>query len=137
MATVAADEIIKLEKQYWQALVDRDFQKARDLTSDPCIVAGAQGVAKLTRKQFDQMMSAGSNWTVEKYELSDVSVVELDENVAGIGYKVRMEMTVDGKPLTMEAADTSTWLRKNGTWTCTLHTESVLGDPFGRDRKAS
>jgi hypothetical protein len=27
-------------------------------------------------------------------------------------------------------------VRRNGQWVCALHTESMLGDPFGRDRSA-
>mgnify|MGYP006273693779 CR=1 FL=1 len=45
-------------------------------------------------------------------------------------------MTVDGKPLSLDASDASTWIRRNGSWVCTLHTESLLGDPFGREDKA-
>jgi hypothetical protein len=29
----------------------------------------------------------------------------------------------------------STWVRRNGGWVCALHTESILGDPFGRDKR--
>ena len=36
------------EKQYWQAIKDRDVQAAMRLTDDPCIVTGAQGVAALS-----------------------------------------------------------------------------------------
>jgi hypothetical protein len=46
-------------------------------------------------------------------------------------------MDVEGKPLTLKAADTTTWVCKHGKWLAALHTESVLGDPFGRDRKAA
>ena len=45
------------------------------------------------------------------------------------------KLTVDGKPLTLEAADASTWVRRDGRWLCALHTESILGDSFGRDRQ--
>ena len=79
-------------------------------------------------------MLAGATWTIEDFEISDVHVQELTEDVAIIGYKVREKLTVDGKPLELEAADASTWVRKDGEWLCALHTESVLGDPFGRDR---
>ena len=67
-------------------------------------------------------------------EPHDAQVQQLSDDVAIIGYKVREKLTVDGKPLTMEAADASTWVRKNGRWVCALHTESVAGDPYGRDR---
>jgi len=46
-------------------------------------------------------------------------------------------MEVEGKPLTMKAADATTWVRQDGEWMAALHTESLLGDPFGRQRKAA
>jgi hypothetical protein len=76
-------------------------------------------------------------WTLHDYTLSDVQVRQLTDDVAVIAYKVRERMTVEGKPLTLEAADASTWIRKNGRWLCALHTESILGDAFGRDRAKS
>jgi hypothetical protein len=54
--------------------------------------------------------------------------------VALVGYKVHEDLTVDGKSVSLDAADTSTWVRRDGRWVCALHTESLLGDPFGRDR---
>ena len=36
--------------------------------------------------------------------------------------------------LTLDLADTSTWVRKNGKWACALHSEAIAGDPFGRDK---
>jgi hypothetical protein len=44
---------------------------------------------------------------------------------------------VDGKAVTLDAADASTWVRRDGRWRCALHTESIQGDPFGRDRTGS
>ena len=52
-----------------------------------------------------------------------------------MAYQVHEELTVEGKPLTLDAADASTWVRRDGTWRCALHTESIAGDPFGRDRR--
>lgn len=50
--------------------------------------------------------------------------------------KVNERLTVDGKPLKLEAADASTWVRRGERWVCALHTEAITGDPFGRDRTA-
>jgi hypothetical protein len=130
----ATDEILKLEKQYWQAIADKDFNKALELTSDPCIVIGAQGVAKLTRQQFKDMMAQGRTWTLEKFDISDVQVEQISDDVAIVGYKVHEDMTVEGRKLTLDAAESSTWIRKNGSWTCALHSEAIAGDPFGRDK---
>ena len=122
------------EKQYWQAIKDRDVQAAMRLTDDPCIVTGAQGVARITRQAFAGMLQAGG-WTLHEFTLSDVQVRVLSEDAAIVAYKVKESLTVDGKPLTLEAADSSTWVRREGQWMCALHTEALTGDPFGRDRQ--
>ena len=129
-------QLLDLEKQYWQAIKDRDVQAAMRLTDDPCIVTGAQGVARISQKQFAGMLQAGG-WTLHQFELSDVQVRVLSEDVAIVAYKVKETLTVEGKPLTIEASDSSTWVRRDGNWVCSLHTEALLGDPFGRDRRPS
>jgi hypothetical protein len=55
--------------------------------------------------------------------------------VAIIAYNVHEEVTVDAQRVSLDAADASTWIRRNGQWRCALHTESIAGDPFGRDKK--
>ena len=129
-------ELVGLEKKYWQAIIDKDFNAALALTDDPCIVTGAQGVASIGRKEFEGMMKS-EQWTLNKFELDDIQVRLLTDDTAVVAYKVKEEMTVDGKPLKLEAADSSTWIRKNGNWVCALHTEALTGDPFGRDKKAA
>lgn len=130
-----SDDILALEHRFWQSMIDKDANAGAALTADPSLVTGAQGVGRIDRKTFAKMMT-GATWTLHKYEFSDVKVEQVADDVAVIAYKVREELTVDGKPLTMEAADASTWVRKDGEWVCALHTESVLGDPYGRDRVA-
>jgi uncharacterized protein (TIGR02246 family) len=127
-------ELLEVERQYWQALKDRDVEAALELTDDPCIVAGAQGVATIGRDQFAEMM-AKDDWTLRDFRMSDeVQVRQLSDDVAVIGYQVHEDMTVEGKPLSLDAADTSIWVRRDGRWLCASHTESLIGDPFGRDR---
>jgi hypothetical protein len=45
-------------------------------------------------------------------------------------------LTVDGKPVTLDAADASIWAQRDGRWVCALHAESIAVDPFGRDKFA-
>jgi hypothetical protein len=45
-------------------------------------------------------------------------------------------VVVEGETLPVEANDSSVWVRRNGEWRCALHTESLVGDPYGRDRRA-
>jgi len=129
-------ELVSLENEYWQALKDGDATAALRLTDDPCLVTGAQGVARIDHENFAKMFKA-PNWTLEDYELKKVEVRVLSPDVAIVAYQVREEMMVDGKPLTLEAADSSTWVRRRGRWVCALHTEALSGDPFGRDREAA
>ena len=126
-------ELFALEKKYWQALKDNDVQTALSLTDDPCIVTGPQGVSSVDKKTFTQMLKS-PGYTVENFELDDnVQVRMLSDDIAILAYKVHEELTVDGEPVTIDAADTSTWVRRNGRWLCALHTESIAGDPFGRE----
>ena len=127
-------KLVDFEKQYWQAIKDRDVPAAMRLTDDPCIVTGAQGVARITRTAFAGMLQAGG-WTLHEFTLTDVQVRLLGDDVAVLAYKVKELLTVDGKSLTVEAADSSTWVRREGEWMCALHTEALLGDPFGRDKR--
>ena len=127
------EEMLNLEKLYWSAIKEKDAVVARQLSLDPCIVTGAQGVAELDHEALSKMMESAP-WSLEDFELSDVQVRLVREDVAIVAYKVKETLKVDGKPVTLEAADASTWIRSNGHWVCALHTEAITGDPFGRDR---
>ena len=136
MHTELEQELIELETQFWNSMKKKDVQAAARLAADPCIVTGAQGVAQIDKKTFVKMMETGT-WTLHDFKIEDAKVQRLSDDVAVIGYKVHENLTVDGQPVTLDAADASTWVKKNGRWVCALHTESLVGDPFGRDRSAS
>lgn len=136
MATTTIEaELLDLEKRYWQAIKDQDVEAAMRLTDDRCIVTGAQGIGLIDRDTLAAMMKTTA-YTLNRFELKDGAQVRLlRDDVAIVAYQVHEELTVDGKPLTLDAADASTWVRRNGRWLCALHTESIAGDPFGRDRQ--
>ncbi len=134
MPTNEDREILELEHAYWRAIQERDLDAALALTDETCIVIGAQGFAKIGGEQFAQMLRS-DRWALHGYEIvGEPAIRRVGDDLAFVAYKVREEMTVEGKPLVLEAADSSTWIRRDGKWRCALHTESVLGDPFGRDR---
>jgi uncharacterized protein (TIGR02246 family) len=129
-------DLLTLETKYWQALKDNDVEAALELTDDPCIVTGAQGVGRLEKHRFASMMKDAS-WSIVEFEIGgDVEIRVLGDDTAIIAYKVHEELDVDGEPVSIDAADASTWVRRDGRWLCALHTESIAGDPFGRDRTA-
>jgi len=129
-----ASEIEMLERKFWQAMLDRDVDAAAALVAETFVVTGAQGVAAMNRPTFIKLMSDGQ-WTLHAFSFEDIEVVEPRSDVAVIGYRVRETVTVDGEKLDIACADASTWVRGPDGWVCVLHTESLEGDPFGRDRR--
>lgn len=128
-------EIIKLENQYWNAIKDNDIETMMKLSDENCIITGAQGVSKIKRSDFPKMNDKDKRtYTLNEFKLKDHQITVLNEDTVVVGYKVWENLTVEGKPLEFEAADASTWVRRDGKWVCSLHTESIAGDPFGRDR---
>jgi len=130
-------ELLELEKEYWQAIKDKDADAAIRLSDDSCIVTGAQGVTRINREALARMMDAAS-YTLHDFKISeDPQVRVLSDDVAIVAYNVHEALTVEGKPVTLDAADASVWVRRNRRWVCALHTESIQGDPFGRDRPSA
>jgi len=135
-STTIEHELLELENQYWQAIKDKDVDAAIRLSDDPCIVTGAQGVARIDARTMAGMMNAAA-YTLDNFTISDdVHVRQLADDVVVLAYNVHEELTVEGKRVTLEAADASTWVRRDRRWVCALHTESLKGDPFGRDRRS-
>lgn len=133
-ARALEQELLDLERQYWRALQSRDSATLERLTDFPCIVTGPQGVANIDRPTFAKMLK-DSRYTINNFKLSDFQLRFLHDDVAVVAYKVQQDLTVDGKPVRMDAADLSTWIRRDGQWVCGAHAEGILGDSFGRDRQ--
>ena len=127
-------DLLALERRYWQAIQDRDMTALIELTDFPVIVTGAQGVGTLERATFESMLN-DPHYTIESFAIDEDAHVRLvSDDVAILAYKVHEDLTVDGRLVSLDAADASTWVRHEDGWVCALHTEAILGDPFGRDR---
>jgi hypothetical protein len=105
------------------------------LTDFPCIVTGAQGIGSLDEASYRAMLN-GSSWSIEEFSVDDDATVRmLSDDTALIAYTVHEKLTAEERPVAVDAADSSVWVRREGQWKCAMHTESLLGDPFGRDRQ--
>src|SRR5262245_31491894 len=104
-------ELMGLEQEFWQSIVDGDAQTAMRLTDDVCLLAGAQGASSYNREDFTKMME-GDRSTLRHFELKDTQVRMLDEDAAVVIYKVHEDLVVDGQEISLDAADSSTWVKR-------------------------
>jgi uncharacterized protein (TIGR02246 family) len=127
-------EIQKLEQRFWQALQDHDVDESVRLTDFPLLLTGAQGASRIEKDAFVKM-SQEHTWEIKSFDLSKMNIRIVSDDLALVAYHVHEDLTVEGgEPVEFEAADASAWVRREGEWKCAMHTESILGDPYGRDR---
>lgn len=119
------DEILALETAYWNALCRKDGAAASRLSSDSTIVSGKQGIMTITRAQM-KSLTEDSKWVLEGYTFNEVSFLSPSPDVAILAYTVTQTVTMDGKARTLQAADSSTWIRGGDGWTCCAHSEAFL-----------
>ncbi len=128
-------ELLDVERRFWNAIKAKDAKGTARMTDDGCIVVGAQGLSAIDQKTMAKLTEEGK-WELEQYTFDEknAQVRFLNDDVAIVAYKVNERVAVDGQTLPIEANDSSVWVRRNGEWLCALHTESLAGDPYGRDR---
>lgn len=137
MSTRQEQAIRDVETAFWNAMQSRDSSAAGRMTDDECIVVGAQGVSAIDSKAMAKMTAEGK-WELKYFEF-DAKTMQIrfvTDNIAIIAYTVKETLIVEDKSLGIKANDASVWVRQEGDWRCALHTESLAGDPFGRDKKA-
>jgi ketosteroid isomerase-like protein len=123
--TTHAATIEKLETRFWQSMVDKDPETAMTMIADQSLIAGPAGVMKITPKKYGEMTREG-DWTLKSFEFDDLEVVFPSDDVAVIAYKVRQKGDMKGEKMDLRCADTSTWVKQDGEWKCSAHTETIL-----------
>lgn len=124
-------DLLALEKRFWTAIKEKDAEGASSLSDDPCMVVGAQGVGEIDKAGMSKMVATAS-YELKDFSLDDVRIRQLSDTVVALAYKVREDLKVDGKDVSLQAFDLSIWMKRDGHWVCAVHTEAPAGDPFGR-----
>ncbi len=127
MANAIKDEIIALEKEYWDAMKRKDGKRTSQLSGKVSLTTGARGVTCIPKDKMGKMTQAG-DWSLDAYSFDDVEVVTPAPDVAIIAYKVTQKVKMHGKPQEFQAADISTWIRGANGWECHAHSETILSD---------
>lgn len=115
----AANEILGLERKYWQAMANNDVEAAVSLTRFPCVVTSPKGAMKVDESQYREMMAKVSARDAAAYkdvQLENPQVEVLNDDAAMISYSTRVRG--------MKMLDVSTWVREGGEWRCAFHSEN-------------
>ena len=121
----STDTIVKLEKTFWQSMVDKDADKAMTMIADECLITGPMGTMRSDPADYKRMTEQGS-WELDEFEIFDVEVIFPAEDTAIIAYKVHQTGTMKDQPMDLNCADSTTWVRDGDEWKCALHTETIL-----------
>ena len=133
--TISDQELLALERSYWDALKAKDARTVGRLTAEDSTVAGSSGVSGLDPRSIAKMVETAPYKILDyRIDPQTVRVNRICDDAVAISYAVHEDLEVDGKPVKLDAFDSSVWKRTENGWTCLLHTESIKGDSFGRDR---
>ena len=106
---------------------DKDGGRSAELSGHTSLVTGAQGVSSIAKSKMGAMTEEGK-WTLQSYDFDNIQVTTPTPDVAIIVYTVTQKVRMDGRPQTMHAADSSTWVRGANGWECHAHSETLLKD---------
>ena len=125
MASVQQQEIERLERAFWQSMVDDRPAVATGMLSEPALMVSGHGALQFDHAGYEKMARDDRHRLVG-FALSDMDVAFPRTDVAIATYRASQVMEVDGKPLRQEAVDSSTWVRFHEGWKCVAHTESLV-----------
>jgi hypothetical protein len=135
--TISDQELLTLERDYWDAVKDRDARTVGRLTAEDCMIAGARGVSAVDAREMGKLIEAATHRIIDyRIDPKSTRITHICDDTVAIAYGIHEDLEVDGKPVKLDAHDVSVWKKGDTGWTCVLHTESIAGDPFGRDRVA-
>jgi ketosteroid isomerase-like protein len=119
-------EIERLEKAFWQSMVDGEPEVATGMLTEPALMVSSHGANKFDHAAYTKM-ARDDRYRLVDYAIPGMDVIFPKDDVAIASYRVRQTMEMEGKPVQMDVFDTSTWVKVDDGWRCVLHTESEAG----------
>ena len=116
-------EIERLEKAFWQSMVDGDVKSATAMLTEPAVMVSGHGAIQFDHAGYVKM-AADDRMKLVDYTLSKFDVAFPTEDIAIATYHVAQSMERDGKAVETQAFDSSTWVRAGDSWKCVAHSES-------------
>ena len=118
-------QIIDQENRFWTAMKDKDVETAKSMIHEDCLITGPMGTMRVGPEKYAEM-TRDCQWRLDAFDLTDVDVTFPTDDVAVIAYKVHQTGEMKGRPMDLNAADSTTWVRDGDSWKVALHTETML-----------
>lgn len=119
-----AAEIERLERAFWQSLVEGEPKVASAMLTATALMVSPHGAMSFDPRTYEKM-AANPDSRVLDYRFSDFDVLFPRDDVAIATYKAWQKFTHEGETIEQDVVDSSTWVRLDGEWKCAAHTESV------------
>jgi hypothetical protein len=117
------DEIMALERKFWQAMMDMDVDTAVALLDEQSTAASARGIHHFDPAEYKTMALAGDA-RITSFEFFDERVIFPTPDVAIASYRAKQSFTMGGESHEMVVYDTTVWVKKGGKWVASAHTET-------------
>jgi hypothetical protein len=111
-------QLLAIEEAFWSAAGDRDTY-AENLAADAIHVFPGWGVAG--REDVLAGVAQADSW--ETFTIDDPDIVALSDNIAAVVYRTHAQRAGE-QPY--DAAVTSVYRRRNGSWELVLHQQTPL-----------
>jgi hypothetical protein len=118
-------QIIKLSKDKWQWMSDKDVDKLSKLFDDKAKFVHMSGTWK--KDEELEIIKSGSIW-YRKADIHDVAVEVFDENTAIIWSRITLESTVRGSEAKVEFTVTEAYKKTGNDWKMLCLTFSSVRD---------
>src|SRR5262245_38293866 len=101
-STAVEHDLLDREIEYWHAVKDKNADAALKLTDKGCFIAGPAGVRRVDTHSLATMAKAP--YTLNRFQMTDAQVHLVGNDVGIVVYNVHEELTVEGKPVALDAA---------------------------------
>ena len=117
------DEIMSLERKFWQSMVDMDVDTAVSLLNEYSAAVSSRGVHHFNPSEYKEM-ALSEDARITSFEFFDEKVIFPAPDVAIASYKAKQSFIMNGQSHDMIVYDTTTWVKKGGRWLASAHTET-------------
>jgi hypothetical protein len=106
------EKIVALEKQGWEAITKKDWNRLNSLMAEDFVEVGDMGI----RGKSAAIEDLKANLTLKEYSMEDAKVLELGKDAALVTYKLAQKGSYKGQDLPSKTNCTAAYVRRGGKW---------------------